>query len=93
MKKLKGVTETGFQFVVDEEARDDMEILENFTKLSKGDLSVVPETIAAFLGEEQKKKLYDHCRGKSGRVSSKRVLTELDNIFTSLRNMESDTKN
>lgn len=93
MKKFTGKTSTGFQFEIDEEARDDMELLENFTAIAKGNLGIVPETIAGFLGEEQKKRLYEHCRGKSGRVSTKRVMTELDNIFAALRETDSDTKN
>ena len=78
---IKGKTLTGFAFEIEDEARDDMEMLENLTAISKGDLTVLPETLVMLLGEDQKKKLYDHCRGKSGRVSSKKVMEEVKNIF------------
>lgn len=78
---IKGKTLTGFAFEIEDEARDDMEMLENLTAISKGDLTVLPETLVMLLGEEQKKKLYDHCRGESGRVSSKKVMSEVKAMF------------
>ena len=42
MKKLKGTTATGFSFEIDEEARDDMELLERLVDMSKGDLTALP---------------------------------------------------
>ena len=90
---LKGKTNTGFQFKIDEEARDDMEMLEMLTALSKGDYTMLPDVLRQLLGEEQKKSLYEHCRGKSGRVSSKRVLAELESVFDVAKESDSDTKN
>lgn len=90
---LKGKTDTGFRFSIDDEARDDMELLEKLAALSKGDVSVLPDTLVLFLGEEQKKKLYDHCRGKSGRVSSKAVMVELEDIFAKAKEGDTDIKN
>lgn len=78
---IKGKTLTGFAFEIEDEARDDMEMLENLTAISKGDLTVLPETLVMLLGEEQKKKLYDHCRGETGRVSSKKVMSEVKAMF------------
>ena len=93
MKKIKGATVTGFQFTIDEDARDDMEILERLVDMSRGDISAAPDVLMSLLGEEQKKALYDHCRGKNGRVSSKKVMEELRNIFDAVKEEESDTKN
>ena len=90
---LKGKTATGFVFKIEDEARDDMEMLENLTAISKGDISVLPETLEMFLGKEQKKKLYDHCRGKSGRVSSAKVMEEVKSIFDEIGKTDTEIKN
>ena len=90
---LKGKTATGFAFKIEDEARDDMEMLENLTAISKGDVSLVPETIEMLLGKDQKKKLYDHCRGKTGRVSSRKVMEEVNSIFDAAAESENDLKN
>ena len=90
---LKGKTESGFAFKIDEETRDDMELLEYVTRIDAGEAQFVPQVLESLLGAEQKKKLYDHCRGKSGRVSATRVFDELKNIFTEIQKSEDDTKN
>lgn len=93
MKKIKGTTATGFQFEIDEEVRDDMEILEQLASMSKGDMTAMPAVLVSLLGEDQKKALYDHCRSKTGRVSATKVTSELESIFDNIRVGESDTKN
>jgi len=93
VKKIKGMTSTGFSFEIDEEARDDMEILERLIDMSRGDLTAMPDVLIGLLGAEQKKALYEHCRGKSGRVSSKAVFAEVQSIFENTKAGESDTKN
>ena len=55
MKKIKGMTSTGFSFEIDEEARDDMEILERLIDMSRGDLTAMPDVLLGLLGTEQKK--------------------------------------
>lgn len=94
MAKIKGKTKTGFTFLIDEDARNDMELLEGFIAMSKGDYSVVPDILVNLLGEEQKKKLYDHCRSKeSGRVLATSVYAELENIMDVAREKAEQTKN
>ena len=93
MSKIKGRTATGFSFEIDEEARDDMEILERLIDMSRGDLTAMPDVLVGLLGTDQKKALYEHCRGKNGRVSSKAVYEEVQSIFESTKEEESDTKN
>lgn len=95
MKKLKGTTATGFSFEIDEEARDDYELL-----IALGDLEKNPEQLwkmhdvaVTLLGVEGEKKLCEHCRGKSGRVLSSKIAEEIRNIFDVLKDGESDTKN
>ena len=78
---MKGTTTTGFNFDVDEEIRDDMELLEGLIAIDGGDIQELPKVLVSILGKEQKDALYDHCRTKKGRVSSKQVMTELKEIF------------
>lgn len=90
----KGKTVTGFEFDVDEEVRDDMELLESLTRLDRGEVGVLPDVMVSLLGEEQKKRLYDHCRSEKGRVSSKRVMQELASIFKAIEKKDDpDLKN
>lgn len=90
---LKGKTDSGFSFSIEEEARDDMELLENITKLDAGQRELLPDVLVGLLGQEQKDKLYDYCRGKSGRVSATKVFMELKSIFAAIEKSEDDVKN
>lgn len=90
---IKGKTESGFAFQIDEEARDDMELLDAILKLDAGERQYMSEVVERLLGEEQRNKLYDHCRGKSGRVLASKVLSEVNGIFEVIQNSDSDLKN
>ena len=90
---IKGKTESGFAFSIDEEARDDMELLDAILKLDAGEKQYMSEVVVRLLGEEQRDKLYDHCRGKSGRVLASKVLAEVNGIFEAIQNSDSDLKN
>lgn len=92
---IKGTTKTGFEFVVDEGIRDDMELLELLIAVDKGDWTVTPELVRSLFGDEQKKALYDHCRGENGRVSAEKVFAEIKAVFDAIKNSdeESDLKN
>jgi len=89
---ITGTTKSGFSFEIPEEAKDDMELLEGLINIDKGDLRSIPTVLILLLGAEQKKALYEHCRD-NGRVSSKKVLTELTEIFNATKSGESEVKN
>ena len=80
---MKGTTTTGFNFNVDDEIRDDMELLEGLIAIDNGDLQALPKVLMSILGQKQKDALYDHCRSEKGRVSSTKVMSELKEIFES----------
>ena len=90
---IKGITSGGFSFKIDEEARDDMELLETISQLDSGEMELLPKVIEMLLGKKQKDALYEHCRGKSGRVSAKKVMNEIKSIFDNIKESESKTKN
>lgn len=80
---MKGTTTTGFHYDVDDEIRDDMELLEGLIAIDNGDLQALPKVLVSILGQKQKDALYDHCRSEKGRVSSQKVMAELKEIFES----------
>lgn len=90
---IKGKTASGFAFLIDEEARDDMELLDVIVKLDAGEKQYMSEVVERLLGTKQRDKLYDHCRGKSGRVLASKVLAEVSSIFEYIQNNDSDLKN
>ena len=90
---LRGKTATGFAFKIDEGVRDDMELLEAVTNYDAGDKQLMPKILESLLGKDQKAKLYEHCRGKNGRVSATMVFQELSYIFEEIQKSDSEEKN
>lgn len=86
-------TKSGFEFELDEEVRDDIELLEALTKLDKGDMTYMSDVITGLLGEDQKKALYEHCRSPKGRVRASKVMEELKSIFEVLNEQDNPVKN
>ncbi len=77
-------TPSGFECRVEEEALDDMELMEDLVAIDKGDLSVLPAMTLRLLGQEQKQRLYEHLRIK-GRVPITAVANEIGNIIGALK--------
>ena len=90
---MKGKTASGFAFSVDDDARDDYDLMLAFMKLQNGDPLVLDEAVELLLGKEQKEKLRDHCRSKSGRVLATRVIKEVEEIVSIIGKSDSDVKN
>lgn len=78
-----GTTESGFKFELDEEALDDYELLENLCALDNGDASKITTVAKQILGKEQTDALKDHLRNEKGRVSAKKMIEEITQIFQS----------
>lgn len=82
---LRGKTESGFAFEIDEEILDDYDFLELLCQIDEGETSLTIKMVDMLLGEEQKEKLKNHVRTKSGRVSAKRLLAEVMEIFNATK--------
>lgn len=81
-EELKGVTKSGFEYEIDADALDDMELLEELAELDKGNVGPLADVIVSLLGEKQKKSLYEFCRDKkSGRVKATKVIRVLNEIM------------
>lgn len=75
----------GFELDLDETALDDMELLEDFAAMNDGNAYAMPAAVKRLLGKENKKKLYDHLRGASGRVSTTAVGTAIFELMQSVK--------
>lgn len=88
---IKGTTSSGFEYEIEDEALDDMELLDALVDIDEGSTSSYRYAIKALLGEEQRKALYEHVRNKkTGRVSAKAVFKEFAEVLTSAKG---DVKN
>lgn len=77
---LKGKTESGFYFEIDETALDDMEFVEALADLEEDALKL-PKVCNMLLGKEQKAKLYDHLRDENGKVPASAVSSAIVEIM------------
>lgn len=77
---LKGTTESGFQYEIEEESLDDWELLEIFRKLDKGNPQYVVDACEKLLGKTQYEQLKDHIR-KEQRVSASAMMKEIEEIM------------
>ena len=80
MDVRSGKTKSGFEFQIDEEALDDYELLEELAMVDRGKTGKVVGVLERLLGAEQKDKLKEHLR-KDGKVSAKKMFSELKEIF------------
>lgn len=79
---IKGKTESGFNFKIDEATFNDMELLELLVDADNGNYLAISKVLDIILGQDQKKKLYDHVRNDNGRVQIDLVTNEVKEILT-----------
>ena len=79
---MKGNLSTGFEFEIDDERLDDMEIVEVMAEID-GNPLLLPKLCNMILGEEQKRRLYDHLRTADGRVPIETMTNAVQEIFNS----------
>lgn len=79
------VTSSGFSCRIDEDALDDAELIDALVKLDKEDYTVIPSVITMLLGEESKKRLYEHLRTERGRVPFTALQKEFAEILLALK--------
>lgn len=79
---MKGKTSTGFEFDIEDERLDDMELVDTMAEIDENPL-LMPKLCKMLLGEEQKKRLYDHLRSDDGRVPIEATTNAIQEIFNS----------
>lgn len=84
---IKGRTTSGFEFEVDENAVNNMELVDALAEASSDDdLIAVSRVCKLLLDKKTKKALYDHVRTEDGRVPVDQVSKEVMEIFASFGN-------
>lgn len=76
-------TSSGFKCQIEEEALDDIELLEHLSRLDRGEVAYLPDAVKQLLGEAQRKALYEHLRDH-GRVSVRAVAEVMGEIISGL---------
>lgn len=78
---VKGKTKTGFEFEINENAFNDMEVLDALSALNKGEVFAISDLCNKLFGNEQKKRLYDHIREEDGRIPLEKFSDELKDVM------------
>lgn len=78
---IKGVTNSGFAFELDDDVVDNYEMLDALVKVDRGETTYIVDVVDSLLGEEQKEKLMEHIRNEKGRVSASGMIKETFEIF------------
>ena len=83
---MKGTTKSGFAFEVDENALNDMEVVDVLANEEMAAPYKMSFLVARMLGEKQKKAMYSHLRDASGRVPVDAVEREMADILEAFGN-------
>lgn len=77
---IKGKTESGFEFTISEDIKNDYELVENLGELEDNPL-ILGKIVNQILGKEQTNKLKDHIRNEKGMVPTDKMTKEIRDIF------------
>lgn len=80
-----GKTASGFEFTLEEEVLDNYELLETLAEIDQGNYGKLTEMTTLLLGEEQKDSLKEHVRNDKGKISIKKMMDEVSEIFKSAK--------
>ena len=78
---IKGTTSSGFAYELPENAIDNMELVDALAAAVNNDPLAVSCVCRLFLGEEPRRRLYDHLRTEDGRVPIAALSAELGELL------------
>lgn len=87
---IKGTTSTGFEYEIETEALNDMEVVDSLVDMMDSDedeikaMKSIKKLIDKVLGAKQKKALYDHVN-TNGRIPIEKVNAEFLEILSSTK--------
>lgn len=81
---VNGKTKTGFAFSVDENAMNDMRLVDVLADKEIDDAFRMSYILKRILPDDQREKLYDHVQKENGRVPVDAVVAEIEDIFAAL---------
>ena len=76
-------TRSGFVCEIDEAVVNDMEVLDLIVEIENGNVMKYPPLLQKLLGDDLKRRLYDHVRF-DGRVPYQAIDAEVSDIFSGL---------
>lgn len=85
---IRGKLESGFEYEVAEEIRDNMELLDAIVEAEDNPLAI--SRVVKLLGEDQRRRLYDHLRTDKGNVP---ILAVSNSVAEILRGSGQELKN
>ena len=65
---MKGITKSGFEYEVDDNMVNNMELIDALVDIQNGSTGAVSDLLNCMFDKAQKKRLYNHVREESGRV-------------------------
>lgn len=80
MKKITGVTKSGFAYSILEKNLNNYELVEALGEVDTNPL-LLPKVLKLLLGKEQVEKLKNHLRGADGIIDTEKMIAELEDIF------------
>lgn len=83
MAEYKGVTKSGFEFVIDEDSID-MELMDALADASENE-AMTGRVIMRMLGKDQKNRFYDHIRNEKGKVPIDKATEGLIDFFEAVK--------
>lgn len=82
---IDGITKSGIAFSIDEDALDNMELIDALSELQGGNVVAVSRVSALLFGEEGKLRLYEQIRKKyNGRVPTSAFVDVITETFEAL---------
>lgn len=81
-KKIKGKTQSGFAYEIEEARLNNYELLEAIGELEDNPM-VISKMVIMLLGKEQTNQLKDHLRDEEGLVPVEKMTEEITEIFQS----------
>lgn len=76
-----GKTKSGFSFCIPKRRMQSMELMDALAEMQEENPLAISRVVKMLLGDDQRKKLYDHLRGEDGVVSAEDVGQAITEIF------------
>ena len=86
---IKGKTQTGFEYELNEKVLNNYELVENIAEIEENPLAITT-IVKQLLGKAGTKRLKEHIREENGNVTTDKMQKEIVDIF---QNSGKETKN
>lgn len=86
---IKGKTQTGFEYELNEKVLNNYELVENIAEIEENPLAITT-IVKQLLGKDGTNRLKEHIRDENGIVTTDKMMKEIVDIF---QNSGKETKN